>query len=44
MTPKNLNDFKEIYRSKFNVDLTDDECLKFWTSVLNLFKVILWKK
>lgn len=43
--------FKELYKQKFNVELSDREALEKWLKLVNLMKIVLlpnleirWKK
>lgn len=39
-----LENFKAIYKQKFNIDITDQQALEYWTSLVNLMKIILLPK
>lgn len=38
---KDLENFKAIFKQKFNIDITDNEALTYWTSLINLMKILL---
>lgn len=38
---KDLENFKVIYKSKFDIDLTDKQALEYWISLVSFIKILL---
>lgn len=41
LKPKDLEKFKAIYKSKFDIELTNKQALEYWTSLVNLTRTLL---
>jgi len=41
LNTKDLEKFKAIYKSKFDIELTNKQALEYWTSLVNLMKLLL---
>jgi hypothetical protein len=41
LNTKDLDNFKAIYESKFNIKLTEKQALEYATSLVNLMKILL---